>query len=77
MSFLGKLFGRTPKNKIDKLERELANDRRTLEVLWKFENRGGYVLGSRPEILKLEGKIAEKEAELAQLKRNLLLKEGW
>jgi hypothetical protein len=42
----------------------LASWKKELEVLWEFENRGGYVFGNAPQIISLEKKVAYLEEEI-------------
>lgn len=59
---------KTPEEKLIILKCSIASMERELEVLWKLETYGGYLIGSRTEILSLERKLAynKKELELNQ-----------
>lgn len=55
--------------KIIKLEGEVAELTRQIELMWKFENGGnGYMIGMRSDIISAEGKLARKKKTLELLK---------
>ena len=54
---------KTAEEKMIDLKCKIASMEKELEVLWRIENTGGYVLGKRNEIIDLEKKLAyEKKA---------------
>lgn len=61
---LGIFRKKTTEEKMLKLKCKIAAMERELEVLWKLENTGGYIMGKRSEIIDLERKLAYKKKEL-------------
>ena len=55
---------KTPEEKRLILRCKIAGMEKELEVLWKLENKGGYITGKREEILTLEKNLAYSKKEL-------------
>ena len=51
---------KTPEEKIIKLKCEIAALEKEVEVLWKIETEGNYLIGKRNEIISVEKKLAYK-----------------
>ena len=64
---------KTPEEKLIILKCNIASMEREVEVMWKLENRGGYLIGNRDEITALEKRLAysKKELELKTLKKEM------
>jgi len=54
---------------IIQLKCDIAESEKELEILWKFENIGGYLIGKREEIISLEGQVAFNKRKLELLER--------
>ena len=61
-------YWRTTDEKIHQLLCTIASEKKELEVLWKLETTGGYLIGKRDEILVLEKSLAYKKEKLKLLK---------
>jgi len=58
---------RTKEQRIYYIKIKLAGMEKELEVLWKFENKGGYLTGKRSEIIALEINLAKTKKKLELL----------
>jgi len=57
---------KTAEEKIIELKSKIASMEKEVELLWKFENDGGYLIGKRAEIIGIEKRLAyyKKKLEL-------------